>query len=121
MEAIYECVATLVDVGAGPKRIAILDNFCLPSCKDPRNMGALVRACAGCYDAAKAYRAPFISGKDSLNNQFVTEDGRTIQIPPTLLISGFAPVEKDTGAVSMDAKQAGRKPVKVGWMKQLPG
>ncbi|MEY5031167.1 MAG: Phosphoribosylformylglycinamidine synthase subunit PurL, partial [Planctomycetota bacterium] len=95
-------------------RIAILDNFCWPSCKDPRNMGALVRACEGCYDAAKAYRTPFISGKDSLNNQFVTEDGRTIQIPPTLLISGFAPVEKDTGAVSMDAKQAGSKLVIVG-------
>jgi phosphoribosylformylglycinamidine synthase len=77
-------------------------------------MGALVRACEGCYDASKAYRAPFISGKDSLNNQFVTEDGRTIQIPPTLLISGFAPVEKDTRAVSMDAKRAGSKLVAVG-------
>ncbi len=112
--AIDECVRNLVCVGADPTRIAILDNFCWPSCKDPRNMGALVRACAGCYDAAKAYRTPFISGKDSLNNQFVTEDGRTIQIPPTLLISGFAPVEKDTGAVSMDAKQAGSKLVVVG-------
>ncbi|MFM7133779.1 MAG: AIR synthase-related protein, partial [Planctomycetota bacterium] len=112
--AIDECVRNLVCVGADHTRIAILDNFCWPSCKDPRNMGALVRACAGCYDAAKAYRAPFISGKDSLNNQFVTEDGRTIQIPPTLLISGFAPVEKDERAVSMDAKRAGSRLVIVG-------
>lgn len=77
-------------------------------------MGALVRACEGCYDASQAFRAPFISGKDSLNNQFVTVDGRTIQIPPTLLISGFAPVEKDTLAVSMDAKRAGSKLILVG-------
>jgi phosphoribosylformylglycinamidine synthase len=112
--AVDECVRNLVCVGADHTRIAILDNFCWPSCKDPRNMGALVRACAGCYDAAKAFRAPFISGKDSLNNQFVTEDGRTIQIPPTLLISGFAPVEKDSRAVSMDAKRAGSKLVVVG-------
>jgi len=112
--AIDECVRNLVCVGADHTRIAILDNFCWPSCKDPRNMGALVRACAGCYDAAKAYRAPFISGKDSLNNQFVTEDGRTIQIPPTLLISGFAPVEKDSRAVSMDAKRVGSRLVVVG-------
>jgi phosphoribosylformylglycinamidine synthase len=112
--AIDECVRNLVCVGADPTRIAILDNFCWPSCKDPRNMGALVRACAGCYDAAKAYRAPFISGKDSLNNQFVTEDGRTIQIPPTLLISGFAPVAEDARAVSMDAKKAGNRLVLVG-------
>jgi len=112
--AIDECVRNLVCVGADPTRIAILDNFCWPSCKDPRNMGALVRACEGCYDAAKAYRTPFISGKDSLNNQFVTEDGRTIQIPPTLLISGFAPVAEDTRAVSMDAKAAGNALVLVG-------
>ncbi len=112
--AIDECVRNLVCVGADHTRIAILDNFCWPSCKDPRNMGALVRACAGCYDASKAFRAPFISGKDSLNNQFVTEDGRTIQIPPTLLISGFAPVEKDSRAVSMDAKRAGSRLVAVG-------
>ncbi len=112
--AVDECVRNLVCTGADPTRIAILDNFCWPSCKDPRNMGALVRACEGCYDAAKAFRAPFISGKDSLNNQFVTEDGRTIQIPPTLLISGFAPIEKDTRAISMDAKRAGSKLVIVG-------
>jgi phosphoribosylformylglycinamidine synthase len=112
--AIDECVRNLVCVGADPTRIAILDNFCWPSCKDPRNMGALVRACEGCYDAAKAYRTPFISGKDSLNNQFVTEDGRTIQIPPTLLISGFAPVAEDVRAVSMDAKAAGNALVLVG-------
>jgi phosphoribosylformylglycinamidine (FGAM) synthase-like enzyme len=30
---------------------------------------------------AKAYRTPFVSGKDSLNNQFTTEDGRTIRDP----------------------------------------
>ncbi|MFM7052374.1 MAG: AIR synthase-related protein [Planctomycetota bacterium] len=112
--AIDECVRNLVCVGADPTRIAILDNFCWPSCKDPRNMGSLVRACEGCYDAAKAYRTPFISGKDSLNNQFVTEDGRTIQIPPTLLISGFAPVARDSAAVSMDAKRAGSRLVIVG-------
>ncbi len=112
--AIDECVRNLVCTGADPTRIAILDNFCWPSCKDPRNMGALVRACEGCYDAAKAFRAPFISGKDSLNNQFATEDGRVIQIPPTLLISGFAPIEHETQAISMDAKRAGSKVVLVG-------
>jgi len=112
--AIDECVRNLVCVGADPERIAILDNFCWPSCKDARNLGALVRAAEGCYDAAKAYRTPFISGKDSLNNQFVTESGRVIQIPPTLLISGFAPVERDDRAVSMDAKRPGTRLVAVG-------
>ena len=114
LAAIDECVRNLVCVGADPTRIAILDNFCWPSCRDPRNMGALVRAAWACYDGAKAYRAPFISGKDSLNNQFVTDEGKTIQIPPTLLISGFAIVNDVHRACTMDFKRAGNSIVLVG-------
>jgi phosphoribosylformylglycinamidine synthase len=114
LAGIDECVRNLVCVGADPSRIAILDNFCWPSCNDPKNLGALVRAAEGCYDGAKAYRTPFISGKDSLNNQFTTEDGRTIQIPPTLLISGMGIVNDVRQCVTMDAKRAGNLLVMVG-------
>ena len=114
LAAVDECVRNLVCVGADPDRIAILDNFCWPSCKDPRNMGSLVRAAEACLDASLAYRAPFISGKDSLNNQFTTEDGRTIQIPPTLLISGLGVVSDVRRCVSMDAKAPGNALVLVG-------
>jgi phosphoribosylformylglycinamidine synthase len=114
LAAIDECVRNLVCVGADPSRIAILDNFCWPSCKDPRNLGSLVRAAEACYDGAKAYRTPFISGKDSLNNQFTTEDGRTIQIPPTLLISGMGVVTDIRRCVTMDAKRSGNLLVLVG-------
>eukprot|EP00913_Durusdinium_trenchii_P006405 g6017.t1 len=102
--AIDESVRNLVCVGADPDRTAILDNFCWPSCKRPDNLATLVRAAEGCYDAAKAYRTPFVSGKDSLNNQFTTDDGRTIQIPPTLLISGIAIVHDVNRCVTMDIK-----------------
>ncbi len=114
LSAIDECVRNLVCVGVDPSRIAILDNFCWPSCTDPRNLGDLVRAAEACYDGAKAYRTPFISGKDSLNNQFTTEDGRTIQIPPTLLISGMGIVPDVRGCVTMDAKRAGNLLMLVG-------
>jgi phosphoribosylformylglycinamidine synthase II len=114
LAAIDECVRNLVCVGTDPTRIAILDNFCWPSCKDPRNLGSLVRAAEACYDGAKAYRTPFISGKDSLNNQFVTEGGTTIQIPPTLLVSGFGIVPDATKAITMDLKRAGNALVLVG-------
>jgi phosphoribosylformylglycinamidine synthase len=73
-----------------------------------------VRAAAGCYDGAKAYRTPFISGKDSLNNQFTTDDGRTIQIPYTLLISGMGIVPDVRRCVTMDAKRAGNLLILVG-------
>lgn len=114
LAAIDECVRNLVCVGADPSRIAILDNFCWPSCKDPRNLGSLVRAAEACYDGAKAYRTPFISGKDSLNNQFTTESGRTIQIPPTLLISGMGIANDVRRCVTMDAKRAGNVLLAVG-------
>jgi len=114
LAGIDECVRNLVCVGADPDRIAILDNFCWPSCGDPDTLGGLVRAAEGCYDGAMAYRTPFISGKDSLNNQFTTEDGSTIRIPPTLLISGIGIVPDVARCVTMDAKAAGNLIVVVG-------
>jgi phosphoribosylformylglycinamidine synthase len=111
LAAIDECVRNLVCVGADPSRIAILDNFCWPSCAEPRNLASLVRAAEACYDGAKAYRTPFVSGKDSLNNQlrYTDERGnqRVIEIPPTLLITGIAIVRDVTKCVTMDPKQPG--------------
>jgi phosphoribosylformylglycinamidine synthase subunit PurSL len=111
LAAIDECVRNLVCVGADPSRIAILDNFCWPSCAKPENLAALVRAAEGCYDGAKAYRTPFVSGKDSLNNQLKYTDAegreRVIEIPPTLLITGLGIVPDIKRCVSMDAKRPG--------------
>ncbi|HWB21109.1 MAG TPA: AIR synthase-related protein, partial [Phycisphaerales bacterium] len=121
LAAVDECVRNLVCVGADPARIAILDNFCWPGCNDEVMMGLLVRAAHGCYDAAKAYRTPFISGKDSLNNQFTTEGGKTIRIPPTLLISGMGIVPDLMKCATMDAKQAGNLLVMVGMTHKAMG
>jgi phosphoribosylformylglycinamidine (FGAM) synthase-like enzyme/phosphoribosylformylglycinamidine (FGAM) synthase PurS component len=104
LAAVDECVRNLVCVGADPDRIAILDNFCWPSCGKPENLASLVRAAEGCYDAAKAYRTPFVSGKDSLNNQLRLADGRVIEIPPTLLITGMGVLGDVSRCVTMDLK-----------------
>ena len=85
-EAIRNCVA----VGADPTRIAILDNFCWGNTERPETLGSLVRAAQACHDVALAYGTPFISGKDSLNNEY-THEGRSLAIPPTLLISAIGP------------------------------
>lgn len=114
LAAIDECVRNLVCVGADPTRTAILDNFCWPSCNKPENLGSLVRAAEGCLDGALAYRTPFVSGKDSLNNQFTTRDGRTIEIPPTLLISGIGIVPDVRACTTSDAKEPGNAVILVG-------
>jgi phosphoribosylformylglycinamidine synthase len=106
-EAIRNCVA----VGADPRRIAILDNFCWGYTDRPETLGSLVRAALGCHDAAVAFTAPFISGKDSLNNEFTYEDEtgrrRTISIPPSLLISAMGQIDDVSRCVTMDFKQPG--------------
>ncbi|MEW6252543.1 MAG: AIR synthase related protein, partial [Planctomycetota bacterium] len=71
--AIDEAVRNVVCVGGDPGQTALLDNFCWGRSDDPRQLGGLVRACQACYDVACAYGAPFISGKDSLNNEFALD------------------------------------------------
>src|SRR4029453_6385049 len=86
--AIDEGVRNVVAVGADPTRIALLDNFCWGNTLRPEVLGSLVRAAEACRDVALAYGMPFISGKDSLKNEFRSGD-RVIVIPPTLLISAL--------------------------------
>jgi len=102
-----EAVRNVVAVGADPDRIALLDNFCWGNPALPDRLGGLVRAAQGCHDAALAYGTPFISGKDSLNNEYVDPQGQKRAIPPTLLISSLGIVPDIRQAVTMDAKQAG--------------
>jgi phosphoribosylformylglycinamidine synthase len=110
LAAIDEAIRNVVAVGADPDRIAILDNFCWPSVDDEQTMGTLVRACEACRDAALAYRIPFISGKDSLHNQFTDkETGRVIRIPSTLLISAIGVIADVSKCLTMDLKQPGSK------------
>src|SRR5258706_9135957 len=106
--AIDEAIRNVVAVGADPSKIAILDNFCWPSVEDERTMGDLARTCEACYDAAKAYGIPFISGKDSLHNQFTNQETKeVIKIPNTLLISAIGVIEDVRKCVTMDLKSPG--------------
>ncbi|MEE9394539.1 MAG: phosphoribosylformylglycinamidine synthase subunit PurL [Planctomycetota bacterium] len=104
--AIDEALRNVVAVGGDPDRCSILDNFSWGNTAKPDRLGALVRASQGCYDAAMAYRTPFISGKDSLNNEYATSAG-TICIPHTLLVSALAIVDDVRQSVTMDLKRAG--------------
>ncbi len=105
--AIDEAVRNAVCVGADPDQIAILDNFCWGNPTLPDRMGSLLETSRACYDAAMAYGTPFVSGKDSLYNEYTDEDGNKHAIPGTLLISAIGIVPDATKTVTMDFKQAG--------------
>lgn len=102
--AIDEAMRNCVAVGADPDSVALLDNFCWGNPTLPDRLGSLVRCVQGCYDAALAYNAPFISGKDSLNNEYTGADGRKHAIPGTLLISALGIVPEIRATCTMDLK-----------------
>ncbi|WP_413943192.1 phosphoribosylformylglycinamidine synthase subunit PurL [Bdellovibrio sp. HCB-162] len=102
-KAVDEAVRNLVATGVNPSRMALVDNFCWP---DPiakqsnpdasHKMAQLVRACEGLYNAAQSFKAPFVSGKDSMKNDFIgkTKSGDTVKIsvPPTLLVTAIGQI-----------------------------
>ncbi len=117
-EAIRNCVA----VGANPSRIAILDNFCWGNTDRPETLGSLVRAALACHDLAIELGTPFISGKDSLNNEFRPLGAKEpISIPPSLLISALGQIDDVRHCVTMDLKRPGNFLYQVGLTKNELG
>ena len=104
--AIDEALRQVIAVGGTLEEVALLDNFCWGNPEKPDRLGGLVRAAQACYDTAIVYGTPFISGKDSLYNEYETGK-ESICIPPTLLISAMAVMDNVDKVVSMDCKRAG--------------
>jgi phosphoribosylformylglycinamidine synthase len=122
ISVVDEAVRNAVAVGTDPSRIAILDNFCWGDPSRPETLGTLVQAAQGCRDAALHYGTPFISGKDSLNNEYTASDGKRRAIPGTLLISSIGIHQDVRNSVTMDLKFAGNFIYLLGeWQPALRG
>jgi len=105
------------NVAVGGRRIALLDNFTWGNPEKPERLGSLVSACEACYDFAKAFKTPFISGKDSLYNESPLGP-----VTPTLLITALGIVPDVRSAVSMDVKEPNNSIYMVGQtLKELGG
>lgn len=106
--AIDEALRNIIAVGGNLESTALLDNFSWGNPDKPDRLGGLVRAAKACYDIATAYGTPFISGKDSLYNEYRdTTTGKQLAIPSTLLISACCVMPDVTKAITMDAKSPG--------------
>ena len=109
--SIDTAIRNIVAAGGNPDYIALLDNFCWYSPNEETSLWQLKRADKACFDTAVEFGSPFISGKDSMYNDFTgfDEKGRPIKIsvPPTLLISSIGVVEDVTKTISLDAKFSG--------------
>lgn len=98
--ALDEAVRNAVSTGANPDEMVLVDNFCwpdpLPSERNPDahlKLAHLVRASKAIHDLSVAYGMPFVSGKDSMKNDFIgaMENGDQVKIsvPPTLLVTAM--------------------------------
>jgi len=106
--AIEEALRNAVAVGADVGKISVLDNFCWGNPNKPEILGSLVRAAKACYDMSKAFDVPFISGKDSLHNEYFI-GGEKFSIPSALLISAMGIIENVENTVTMSLKNIGDK------------
>ncbi len=111
--AFDEAVRNAVAAGAKFGYLAALDNFSWPdpiaSEKNPdgeQKLGNLVRACLALYDCATNYGIPFISGKDSMKNDFYDGE-KKYSIPPTLLVSVVGKMDNIQHALSSEFKRPG--------------
>ena len=109
--AIDTAIRNYVAAGGDINHLALLDNFCWCDAYNPERLWQLKRAAEACYDYATAFKTPFISGKDSMFNDFkgYNENGEKVMIsvPPSLLISAIGIIENIENAVSLDVKIPG--------------
>ncbi|MCL2025708.1 MAG: AIR synthase-related protein [Leptospirales bacterium] len=109
--SIDTAVRGVLAAGGSLDTLALLDNFCWCDSNNPARLGQLKEAARACYDTAVAYGTPYISGKDSMFNDFsgYDEDGNDIMvsIPPTLLISSISITSDWKNCQSLDFKKEG--------------
>lgn len=111
---IDEAVRQVVAVGADPDKIALLDNFSWGNPKLPDRLGKLTRSVLACAEGSRLFNAPFVSGKDSLNNEFRESDGSRRAIPGTILITAVGFLEKAEQRVTSSFQNPGSEIFLVG-------
>ncbi|MDO8576256.1 MAG: AIR synthase-related protein [bacterium] len=109
--AIDTAIRNAIAAGASREYLAILDNFCWSSSEKPGRLYELKEAARACFDVSTAYGTPFISGKDSMFNDFrgFTADGKPVHIAalPTLLVSAIGVIPDVAKAMTIDFKRVG--------------
>ena len=109
--ALDTAIRNIIASGGSLSNLAILDNFCWCSSYDKTRLAQLVDAVKACYDYGVGYGTPFISGKDSMFNDFRGYDEKgnpiAISIPPTLLISAIGVVPDIYKIISPEFKNVG--------------
>ncbi|MDD9361509.1 MAG: phosphoribosylformylglycinamidine synthase, partial [Anaplasma sp.] len=106
--AIDTAIRHHISVGGNIEHMALIDNFCWCDATNPKRLWQLKQAAKACYDYATAFGTPFISGKDSMFNDFhgYNGSGTPIHISalPSLLVSTLGIIEDVGNAITQHVK-----------------
>lgn len=124
--AFDEAMRNAIVAGMDPAHAALVDNFCWPDpLPGPSNpdatdkLGALVTTCHRIFEGAVELSIPFVSGKDSMKNDY-RMGGIKISVPPTLLMTVMGKVH-DVRAVPLGfAAQPGARVLWVSGQDLIP-
>ncbi len=110
-EAVRNVLSSGAEYGTPESVLALLDNFCWPDPVHNEKYAAdLVRAGYGLKTAANALGLPFVSGKDSMKNDFRgNQNGKPVKISvlPTVLVTALGRISDVSHARTSEFKTAG--------------
>ncbi len=121
--SIDEALRNAMCAGLDPSHAIFIDNFCWPDPVPPapdaeEKCGALVVTCQRLFEAATELEIPFISGKDSMKNDYQVGKFR-ISVPPTILITAAGKVQ-DVRNVPFSYALKQEKPQGIFWVSGQP-
>jgi phosphoribosylformylglycinamidine synthase len=115
---VIEAITKAVVAGADYRELVLCDNFYTPRIR-PETAWDLQQMVTTIAAFSEQIGVPFISGKDSSSGTFTTEvrDGqpsRTIDVPPTLVVSALGRVADVRKVITKEFKQPGNRLVFLG-------
>jgi phosphoribosylformylglycinamidine synthase II len=105
---IIESITKLIVSGVDRKDIVLCDNFYTPRVT-PEIAWDLVQMVETCADLSVRFGTPFISGKDSSSGTFIGQDGRRIDVPPTLCVMALGRMEDVRSLTPKPLQKAGNR------------
>ena len=107
--AVLSSVAKIAAAGGDYRKIRFtFQEYFQRMTEDPTRWGQPFAALLGAYNAQMGFGLPSIGGKDSMSGTFNEEDGKEVNVPPTL-VSFAVDVASEKTAISPEFKTAGNK------------
>ena len=107
--AVLSSVAKIAAAGGDYRKIRFtFQEYFQRMTEDPTRWGQPFAALLGAYNAQMGFGLPSIGGKDSMSGTFNEEDGKEVNVPPTL-VSFAVDVASEKTAISPEFKKAGNK------------